>query len=126
MKPISVSAGELEVLRELWEDFPLSAPVLLDRVCKRKGWDESTVKTLLARLVAKEAVKQEGKKRFYQYTPLLTQEQYREQAGGLLLEQAFDSSCGALVSFFARRGKFSPEDIATLKQTLAELEAADE
>lgn len=86
----------------------------------------STVKTLLARLVGKGAVRQCGRKRFYFYRPLLSREEYREAAGERLAAQAFDDDCAAMVSFFVRRGKLSAADIAELKRLLDEQETENE
>lgn len=122
MKNGSISGSELELLKILWRKAPLTVPELMERVQAVCDWEESTVKTLLARLVDKGAVRQCGRKRFYSYVPLLSREEYREEAGGRLAEQAFDCDYGELVSFFVRRGKLSPEDIAELKRQLEEIE----
>lgn len=122
MDEIAVSKSELELLRILWRRSPLSLPELLAGIRVNCDWDESTVKTLLTRLVAKGAVKQEGKRRFFRYSPLLSQEEYREQAGRKLVEQAFDNDSAACVSFFVRRRDLSAADLAELRKLLTELD----
>ena len=80
MKNTVVTNSELELLKLLWETSPLTAPELTERAAASCGWDASTVKTLLARLVGKGTVRQCGRKRFYFYRPLLSREEYRERA----------------------------------------------
>ena len=126
MKNTVVTNSELELLKLLWETSPLTAPELAERAAASCGWDASTVKTLLARLVGKGAVRQCGRKRFYFYRPLLSREEYREAAGERLAAQAFDYDCAAMVSFFVRRGKLSAADIAELKRLLDEQETENE
>ena len=78
MKNTVVTNSELELLKLLWETSPLTAPELAERAAASCGWDASTVKTLLARLVGKGAVRQCGRKRFYFYRPLLSREVLEE------------------------------------------------
>lgn len=122
MEPISISNSELELMKLLWECSPLSAPALVERVRRSCDWEENTIRTLLARLVKKGAVEQQGQKRSYTYVPRITRDEYREEASCRLVEQVFNSRPGALMSFFVRKGKLSREDIAELKQLLKEAE----
>ena len=118
----AITNSELELMKILWESSPLTTPELAARAAAACGWNGSTVKTLLARLVEKGALLQEGEKRSYSYRPLLSREEYREEAGKRLAAQAFDDDCAAMVSFFVRRGKLSAADLAELKRLLDEQE----
>ncbi len=119
MASVSISGSELEVMKLLWERAPLSGPELVAGLEKAGcGWEENTIKTLLARLVKKGAVAQEGRKRMYSYRPLIGRDEYREEAAGRLVDQVFDSNPAELVCFFARQGRLSPEDIEELKAIL--------
>lgn len=122
MKSVSISNSELEVMRVLWERGDLSAPELVEELGQRCSWEENTIKTLLFRLVKKGAVRQEGIKRCYRYIPEIGRDDYREEAGGRLIEQVFDSNPGAMMCFFARREKLSKKDIAELRKILEEAE----
>jgi len=118
----AITNSELELMKMLWENAPLTTPELAARAATACGWNGSTVKTLLTRLVEKGAILQEGEKRSYSYRPLLSREAYREEAGKRLAAQAFDDDCAAMVSFFVRRGKLSAADLAELKRLLDEQE----
>ena len=54
-KKLSISDSELEVLKELWQDTDLTARQLTDRLQQRTQWSEATIKTLLLRLLQKNA-----------------------------------------------------------------------
>ena len=54
--PPGLSAAEWEVMKILWDHGPLAARDVYARLPKRRGWAYKTVKTLLSRLVAKEAL----------------------------------------------------------------------
>ena len=95
-----VTDSELELLKELWKESPLSGPELIARTLARTAWDESTAKTLLTRLVTKGVIFRKGKRRSYQYSPLLTKDAYQREAAAHLAAQAFDNSAAELVTFF--------------------------
>ncbi len=122
MEPLIISNSELVIMKELWREAPLTTPELTARVRQVCDWDESTVKTLLSRMVDKGMIRQDGRKRFYRYSPLVSREHYREAAGERLAEQAFDSNHAELVSFFVKKSKLTPDDISELKKLLEELE----
>jgi predicted transcriptional regulator len=122
MKSVSISNSELEVMKLLWERAPLSGPELIEQLRSRCDRDENTIKTLLFRLVKKGAVRQDGRRRNYTYTPAIDRDDYRKEAGGRLIEQVFDSSPAAMMCFFAQREKLSAADIAELKTILEQAE----
>ncbi len=46
----------MQLLQLLWDESPLGATEIADRVPNDRGWTITTVKTLLSRLVAKGAL----------------------------------------------------------------------
>ena len=64
-----ISDSELEVMKVLWEaGDALPVTEIRTALCERRGWEATTVKTLVGRLVAKGALAQEKRKVFY-YRP---------------------------------------------------------
>ena len=51
-----ISDAEHAVMEVLWEEAPLTAQDVAERVDPARGWSAATVKTLLGRLLAKRAV----------------------------------------------------------------------
>ena len=51
MKKMNISDAELELLKELWVESPLTSRQLVDRLQVRTQWGEPTIKTLLLRLL---------------------------------------------------------------------------
>lgn len=123
MPNLIVSDSELELLKELWLESPLSGPELIARTLAHTAWDESTAKTLLTRLVTKGVISRKGKRRSYLYSPLLTKNDYQREAAAHLAAQAFDNSAAELVTFFVRQRKFSASDLAELRKMLEEFDA---
>ena len=64
-----ISDAEHAVMEVLWEDAPLTAQDVAERVDPERGWSTNTVKTLLGRLLAKNAIAHEEQGRRYLWSP---------------------------------------------------------
>ena len=94
-----ISGSELEVMKVLWEaEDALPVTVIRETLAERKGWEGTTVKTLISRLGGKEVVRQEKRKVFY-YTPLIS-----EPFCNFLRFKAIGTPSGAQI-FCARKHK---------------------
>lgn len=117
-KKVSISDSELEVLKELWESPSLTARQLTDRVLAHTDWSEPTVKTLLLRLLQKNAVQRKREGKVFVYTALIDKEEYRYLAGRSLLDRLFNGITGEFLTCLARNEALSAEEIASLKKLL--------
>ena len=122
MEKIPISDSELEVMKVLWDKAPRTLPQVVEAVRRVNPWESVTVKTLLNRLVRKQAVRQEGERRSYLYSPEITQEEYRREASSRFLASAFGGKTAALFSFFVKERGLSPAELAELKQMIEEAE----
>ncbi len=121
---VTISGAELVVMTELWKrPEGLMTPEVVALVRDGCEWDENTIKTLLTRLVKKGAVEASGPKRAYVYRPLVTKDDYREEAASSLVRQLFNADPAQLMCFFAERSKLSKSEIAQLKDLLNKAEA---
>jgi predicted transcriptional regulator len=79
-----VTDAESEVLAALWRRGPMSFAALIEEVKAAQAWGDATIKTLLHRLIQKEAVRsirQDGRQLYH---PLLSRQAYvRHQVQGL-------------------------------------------
>ena len=107
-------------MRVVWETHPLTAREIADRLEPHKGWSERTVKTLIARLVKKDALgyRQDGKR--YAYSPAVSRERCVAAASDSFLERVFGGSASPLLAYFLRGKKLSPSEIAELRALLEE------
>lgn len=95
----ALSDAEWKVMRALWQRHPATARELLELVRAETGWAYTTLRTLLARLVEKHAVREEKRDGASVYEPLLEERTARRGAVRNLLERAFDGGFGSLVHF---------------------------
>ena len=117
-----VTSAESLVMEALWRRHPLSAEEIIAGVGAEQGWSESTVKTLLARLVSKKAIAAKRDGRRFLYSPKLSRDDYVHAESSHLVDRLFEGRISSLVSHFSEREKLSAKEIAELKQLIAELE----
>lgn len=116
-----ISDAEHAVMETLWAKSPLAASDVCEAVCERRGWSMPTVKTLLARLVAKGAVATEPQGRRFLYTPLLAREQYVGTESRRLVDRLFGGRAAPLFAHLAESEALTPEDIAEIERLLKEI-----
>ena len=117
--PERISDSELEVMKVLWEaDDALPVTEIRTALQARRGWEATTVKTLVGRLVAKGALAQE-KRNVYYYRPLIGREEYSGWAARDLVDRLFKGSARGLVAALVRSDGLSAEDIDELRELFA-------
>ena len=110
-----ISDSELEVMKVLWEaEDALPVTAIRETLAARKGWEATTVKTLVTRLVGKGAVSQEKRKVFF-YAPLISEKEYNAWATGNLIQRLYKGSVKDLVAALVSSDELSDEDIAELR-----------
>jgi predicted transcriptional regulator len=110
-----ISDSELEVMKVLWEaEDALPVTAIRETLADRKGWEATTVKTLVNRLVGKGAVSQEKRKVFF-YAPLISEKEYNTWATGNLVQRLYKGSVKDLVAALVSSDELSDEDIAELR-----------
>jgi BlaI family penicillinase repressor len=100
---IHVTEAEGEVLAALWRCGPLTPPKLMREVKARRAWTDSTIKTLLSRLIHKKAVASERDDGRLQYRALLARETYVEGEVRALVDRLFEGDVGRLIALLASK-----------------------
>jgi BlaI family transcriptional regulator, penicillinase repressor len=106
----------------LWQHGPIPTEAVVAALANRQHWQESTIKTLLSRLLKKGAIKANRDGRRYVYSPVLTRDQWLSSESESLLERLFGGRVAPLVAHFSRHRKLSRKDLADLKRLIEELD----
>ena len=110
-----ISDSELEVMRVLWRaGDALPVTEIRETLQKSRGWEATTVKTLVSRLVTKGVLKQEKRGVFY-YSPLISEAEYNDWATHDLISRVYHGSARDLVAALVRSDGLTQDDIDELR-----------
>jgi BlaI family penicillinase repressor len=115
-----ISDAESHVMEQLWQSAPQTAEDLAATLGASQGWQPSTVKTLLNRLLQKGAVSAERDGRRFLYSPLVERQAWLGSQSISLIDRLFGGGLAPLVAQFASQRKLSKADVAALKALLKE------
>jgi BlaI family penicillinase repressor len=118
-----IGEAEYAVMEVLWRDAPLTATEVADRVPAERGWSIRTVKTMLARLLAKGVLAHEEEGRRYLYRPAVARADYVAQESGRLIDRMFGGRVTPLVAQLAERDRLTDADIAEIEALLKALKS---
>lgn len=110
-----ISDSELEVMKLLWDaDEALPVTEIREKLHASKGWEATTIKTLVSRLLGKGVIGQEKRGVFY-YFPLISEREYNSWATGRLINRLYRGSARNLVAALVDSDGLSEADIAELR-----------
>ena len=116
-----ISEAEFAVMDALWHESPLTAQDVCDRICDANGWSIPTVKTLLSRLVAKDAVGTEPDGRRFLYRPLIERAEYVGGESRRLVDRLFGGRAAPLFAQLAEAEALSDADLEEIEALLKEI-----
>jgi predicted transcriptional regulator len=116
-----ISEAEHAVMEALWDESPLSAADVCERVCEERDWSMPTVKTLLGRLVSKGVIETQPDGRRFLYTPLVARSDYVESESRRLLDRLFGGRAAPLIAHLAESEALTDEDLTEIEELLKEL-----
>ena len=119
-KQPKISEAEMHLVQLLWDDSPLGATEIAERVSER-GWTITTVKTMLARLVAKGALTAKPQGRKYLYSPAIERDDVAVNQARGLIDRLFGGRVSPLVAQLAEQKQLSEQDIAELEKLVRSL-----
>lgn len=118
-----ISDAEHAVMEVLWDEAPLTANDVAERVAPSRGWSANTVKTLLGRLLAKRIIAADEDGRRYLYRPLVERGDYVEGESRRLIDRLFGGKLTPLVAHLAERDALTDDDIAEIEALLKEIKS---
>jgi BlaI family transcriptional regulator, penicillinase repressor len=113
-----ISDAEHAVMEVLWQEAPLSANDVADRLAGHRNWGMATIKTLLSRLMAKDAIAAEADGRRFLYQPLIARDDYVSGESRRLVDRLFGGRLSPLVAQLADQEALSEEDITEIEALL--------
>jgi BlaI family transcriptional regulator, penicillinase repressor len=120
-----ISPAELEVMHILWEQSsPVSSTEIRRRLQTAKGWEKSTVLTLIRRLQEKGVLSAEKREVLY-YSANLGEQEYAAAQTEEMVKRLYQGSAKNMVAALYQGGRLTETDIRELKE-LFRVEGQDE
>lgn len=123
MKPIKrLGDAELDIMQIIWSaDGTVNSQFVAAGLRGKRDWQLPTILTVLSRLVTKGFLSVQNQGRSNIYTPEITELEYQEAEGKMLLEKVYNGSIKSLVRALVGAKAVTRQDISELQAYLSEL-----
>lgn len=115
-----ISEAEWQVMKVLWGESPLKSSEVIEKLKDSTDWKPKTIKTLLSRLVKKEALTYKEEKNAYLYYPIVSENECIKEETKSFINRVYDGSLNLLVKNFVEEQELSEQEIAELKKILGD------
>jgi BlaI family transcriptional regulator, penicillinase repressor len=119
---MKISSAESQIMEALWSRGALTPDALVDAVGPANGWARNTVRVMITRLLKKGAISSAKEDGRFLYRPVLARSDYLLAESRGLLDRLFEGQLAPLVANLAEHRQLTPEDVATLKALIAEID----
>lgn len=113
-----ISDSEWEVMKIIWQNNSITSTKIINELQEKTNWKASTIKTLINRLLNKEAISftKEGKE--YYYFSIVSEEECIREESDSFLNKVFNGSLNSMVVNFVKSQKLTRDEINELKSIL--------
>lgn len=117
-----ISDAEWEVMKVLWDKGECTSSEVVNELSESTDWSPKTIRTLLTRLVQKEAVEsvQDESRRAHLFRPLISENEYLKSETKSFMKKLFGGAIKPMLANFLEDKKLSAKEINELKELLDE------
>ncbi|UNK16011.1 BlaI/MecI/CopY family transcriptional regulator [Paenibacillus sp. N3/727] len=114
----AVTDAELEIMRVLWVNPDCPSSGVVRQMAEKMGWSPNTTRTLLNRLVQKEAVGaklEKGSKRTQLFYPIISEQEYLRSETTSFMKKLYGGALKPMLANFLEDKKLNAQEIEDLK-----------
>lgn len=111
---ITISEAEWEIMRVVWAHQTVTSREVIDTLDNKMNWKQSTIKTLIGRLVEKEALKTEKDGRKFLYSANISENETVRSFSEDILGRFCQKDNGRVIQQLVEKSVLSQEDIEQL------------
>jgi BlaI family transcriptional regulator, penicillinase repressor len=115
---VELSDAEWRVMNLVWERSCVSGQDVIAALAEPCGWSAATVRTMLHRLVKKGALAFTPDGNKYEYRAAVRRADCVRRAARSFLARVFNGEAAPLLAHFVKSGRFTPEELAELRELL--------
>jgi BlaI family penicillinase repressor len=113
-----ISDAEWLVMKVLWSTPGLTADEVIAALEGKVTWNMRTIRTLINRLLRKNALKHKVEGHRYRYWPAVREENCVRQERRSFLQRVYGGTVRPMLAAFIEDAELSPEDVEELKRML--------
>jgi len=113
-----ISNAEWEVMKIIWTNSEISSINIIQELKDKTDWKPTTVKSLINRLLNKNAIGFNKLGYEYLYFPLVSEDECIKLESQSFVNKVFNGSIKSMILTFAQSEEISEKDIAELKSIL--------
>lgn len=117
----NITEAEWKIMKVLWASSPLTLKEIVADLKKETDWSNTTVRTLIVRLMEKEYIVADKSTGNFKYAPLIQKEDCQHEQTKDFIDRVFEGSMGMFITAFAKKSKLSKEDERELKKIIDKL-----
>lgn len=121
-----ISDSEWEVMKIIWQNDSITSTKIINELQEKTNWKASTIKTLINRLLNKEAISftKEGKE--YYYFSIVSEEECIREESESFLNKVFNGSLNSMLVNFVKSQKLTRDELDELRSILNNSQSEDE
>ncbi len=113
-----ITQAEWRVMKILWEKSPRTSSEIIEMLAGEVEWNPKTIKTLLNRLIKKNAIGFTKEKRSYLYSPLVKENECQQSERNTFLGRVYNGALQPMLAAFLEDEKLTKDEIQELKRIL--------
>ncbi|MDR2889488.1 MAG: BlaI/MecI/CopY family transcriptional regulator [Lachnospiraceae bacterium] len=120
-KDNKIADTELEIMKTVWaRTTPISSSDIVRELMAQKGWKETTIYTLISRLVEKGFLTQQKQKQVSYYSPTISAQDYVLEQTHSFVNKLFGGDARKLISMLCESQSIGLEEIRSLRMNWEE------
>lgn len=115
-----ISDAEWEVMKIIWALGEATSSEIIEELKGKQPWKSTTVKSLISRLLNKDAISFKKLGKEYFYFSLVSEEECIKEESNSFIKKVFNGSLNEMILNFVKSDNLTKEDINDLRSLLDE------
>ncbi|MCA9260674.1 MAG: BlaI/MecI/CopY family transcriptional regulator [Planctomycetales bacterium] len=119
---VTISDAEWLVMNIVWKDQPVESQQVIDQLAKPNGWTAATVKTMLHRLVKKQALAFDRDGKRYLYRSIVRRSDCVRRESRSFLHRVFGGEAAPALMHLVKTSQLTDAEVSELRRLLDDKE----
>lgn len=113
-----ISEAEWQIMKLIWKNSGATAGEIIEEISVNSDWKIATIKSLINRLLKKEAIGFEKRGREYFYYPLVLESECIKEESKSFINRFFNGSINSMLVNFVKDEALTKDEIKELRDIL--------